>query len=434
MGLTGKDSADGRTWKPLLIVGALALGDSVNLGDIAQAKAGRRALGEEGAFQSPGVVANSVAERSVDEHSIWFVPAELLLGPPSMGKLRRALRFGWGSARLLRACKRFAKGADPRGVGQGRRHRYRRLAAELREYDCLYWSGSGALTDTGSPFPVVMWLVLTRSMALLGRPVVLSGQQVGPVRFPWSRWFFRWGLKDVPFVGVRSPLDQRTALRLGLRPERVKLVGDDAWRSVPAPADVVESVLEPLGVHEGYVAVQARVDDSTGWTIQDVADLARQLDDLATGLDAAILLIPMMTGERSPDFVTLTAMRGALASPCAVAPASGGEDIIKGLIARASIAVGTSNHFCVFAASSGVPVVGLWKTPYLGQKLVGLAELVPELVTAHKWEPGISVRILSDTVRHMALNRSGSNLTPTWQTDTAARFLREYLAERSAPT
>ena len=77
----------------------------------------------------------------------------------------------------------------------------------------------------------------------------------------------------------------------------------------------------------------------------------------------------------------------------------------KAILARAVLGVGTANHFCVFAASAGTPVIGLYSSPYMEQKIAGLAELWPSLVTALPKDRGLRPPALVAAAREL-LDRS----------------------------
>jgi hypothetical protein len=103
---------------------------------------------------------------------------------------------------------------------------------------------------------------------------------------------------------------------------------------------------------------------------------------------------------------------------------------VKAVLGRASVGVGTANHFCVFAASMGTPVVGVYATPYMEQKLVGLAKLWPDRVTALAKEAGLNPSVMSAAGRRFVedqLGRPGEPPAVKVQSDAAARLLSRRL-------
>ena len=78
----------------------------------------------------------------------------------------------------------------------------------------------------------------------------------------------------------------------------------------------------------------------------------------------------------------------------------------KAILGRAALAVGTANHFCVFAASMRTPVIGLYATAYMEQKLIGLAKIWPHRIKALSKETGLLSGVLLDTARQLLVNQA----------------------------
>jgi SAM-dependent methyltransferase len=106
----------------------------------------------------------------------------------------------------------------------------------------------------------------------------------------------------------------------------------------------------------------------------------------------------------------------------------------KALLGQAALGVGTANHFCVFSASMNTPVIGVHATPYMEQKLVGLAELQPDRVIAVARGAAISpdglvmeARRLVDERAHEDDPRRTLRSAETYP-DAPIRFLQQQLA------
>lgn len=277
----------------------------------------------------------------------------------------------------------------------------RRALGEMDESSALFLSGAGTFNDLYALGVGGFWGILVHSMSTLGKPVVASGQQIGPLARLSRRVVAGWALRRIDLLGVRDPSSRSTALALRVPPKRVALTGDDAWDLAPADPELAERILERAGIRGPFIAAQVRFGPSVGWDEADAPRLAASLGSLAEELALPLVFVPCMTGRRADDRSAAEQVRKHLDAPSVALTRELDARTTKAILGRATISVGTANHFCVFAASMGTPAVGLHATPYMEQKLVGLGKLWPDRVTALPKEAGLSADVLIATAQQL---------------------------------
>ncbi len=115
---------------------------------------------------------------------------------------------------------------------------------EMKASSALFLSGAGTFNDLYALSVGGFWGILVQSMSRLGKPVVASGQQVGPLARLSRRAVAGWALRRIDLLGVRDPGSAKVSRwPSGVPPERIVLTGDDAWDLAPAPAELAERIL-----------------------------------------------------------------------------------------------------------------------------------------------------------------------------------------------
>ena len=179
------------------------------------------------------------------------------------------------------------------------------------------------------------------------------------------------------------------------------LTGDDAWELTPADEGAVHMRLGSLGVPDSFIAAQIRFGGSVGWDEGDSTAVAASLDHLAKALELPLVFVPCHTGLGPDDKYAASRVREHLNVRSWTLDEELDAPTAKAILGRAELAVGTANHFCVFAASMGTPVIGLHSSPYMTQKIVGLAELWPNRVRALSKAEGLEPTTMTTSAREM---------------------------------
>jgi polysaccharide pyruvyl transferase WcaK-like protein len=399
-----------RTSRPILV---LASGfiyrprASNNLGDRAQLTRTVERLRK--AFPESRLVAisNSINDEAhVDDLEMSYMAIRYLTSP-----IRIPLgetRIPQGAARVLRVLLFLA---NARRAASNKRSIFMSRVGqaaldEMEASRALFISGAGAFNDLYLTGTGGFWSVVVRCMSVLGKPVVASGQQIGPLRRFSRRAVARWVLPSVDLLGVRDPMSVTTALAVNVHQQRIVLTGDDAWDLAAATSAALKPVLIRNGIQEPFIAAQIRFGPSVGWSEADAEDLATSLSHLSSTLESPIVFVPCDTGDAHDDREAASRVREHLDVPSWEITEELDAQTTKAVLGRAVLGVGTANHFCVFAASMGTPVIGLYSSSYMQQKIVGLAELWPARVAPLPKETALKPAALVATARQLLDRRA----------------------------
>ncbi|MCU1572587.1 MAG: hypothetical protein JWO93_669 [Micrococcaceae bacterium] len=257
----------------------------------------------------------------------------------------------------------------------------------VRTADGVLLAGGGNLNS------IYGWLLYERiTLALLaakyGKPLVVSGQTLGPGFLPGERDDLATALGTAALVGLRDPESAQLVSDLAIAPGRSLLVTDDA--TFLAGVAAAHNAGRQPHSHRPYIAATVAPPTEENDDGRYLAELAAVLDTVAeaTGLD--ILLVPhvgsLSTGSLSAD--SLSADSSSLPAPRAdqlshqqlVELQQSGRIRALPLLPAREVAVVTRGaelvltsryHPAVFALAAGVPTVALTVDTYSDIRLLG---------------------------------------------------------------
>ena len=282
----------------------------------------------------------------------------------------------------------------PRGFGA--------LLAIAAQQDLVVFGGGGLLQDDDSRIKVPYWLARLSALKSLQRNIVGLSLGVGPLQHAESRACARLICDLLRSVSVRDEFARRWLQPCSNRP--VPVVPDPAFMLRPAASEIATDFIRSLGLpldrpllgvtvrgwfhrRGGFVPrkLVARLGIQSDYGHAErarlTASLGSEIRRLARQLDAAVLLMPSYRLAHEGD---LQACQGLLAGLLGVRAAMALIDdpaLYKAVAGRLTLMVSARMHPLIFAASMGVPVVGL---SYNGKfegvfRLLGLQDQLLEL-------------------------------------------------------
>ncbi|SDH81332.1 polysaccharide pyruvyl transferase family protein [Agrococcus jejuensis] len=233
--------------------------------------------------------------------------------------------------------------------------------------DLVVVAGAGNLSSLW-PHHVYERAAIVRIATALSRPVVVSGQTVGPTLSERHGALVREMLRAARLVGVREAASAALLARL-----------DDAL----APAATYDDALAiageaPAGLPERFCA--ATVPPSTGLWPRDrvVEAMAALLDHVVERHDLDVVLVPHVApldGSLDADAATHADVVGAMRHAQRVTSLGPVEPAqTAAVVAASSLVVSARYHPVVFGLASGIPSVGVTVDEYTETKIAGALE------------------------------------------------------------
>ena len=240
----------------------------------------------------------------------------------------------------------------------------------IRANDGVAISGGGNMASTW-PSHIFERATIGEIARLLGKPLVVSGQTLGPHLDDADRALVAELLASARLVGLREKPSHALTLELGVPAHLVNQTVDDASfvseqkrTSDVAPDTAAPYCLVSLSTHVGV--------ENRGAFQRAVAEL---LDHVVatTGLDVRFYahFASLDESESRGDTVMHNAVIERMMST-RVSTVNEGDSVAAARLARgASLVVSSRYHPAVFAVSGGVPTIGIPVDDYTTTKLTG---------------------------------------------------------------
>ena len=227
---------------------------------------------------------------------------------------------------------------------------------------------------------------------ILGKPVIVSGQTIGPF-YKWlDRRVAAFALNQVRMITLRDKdVSRRRLHEIGVIKPEIFDTADDA---MTLPFLSAEESFKVLRNDAGDNWIEMKSDLTVGLNLkgalkifkgpgrtsdvsQEINLLAKIADKTIERYNAKIVFIPTDYGhgvdDRELHRIILSSMKYKKRGVCLEGRY---DDItLKGIIGLMDLAIGSRYHFCVFAASMGVPTIGIASGVYQMTKLKGLMDL-----------------------------------------------------------
>lgn len=261
--------------------------------------------------------------------------------------------------------------------------RGRNAVKEMGGVDAVYCSGGGNLNDIWLLSELVPRAVSYRLAHVMGKPCVVSGQGVGPLKSRAGKLVLGWGLRHVAFFACRDLEESAAHLRgIGVAEERIASLGDDAFDLVPASAAAAEEILVAEGVPvdgKPLVIVHVRFTNFVSdFGVKGSPYTAAVLDGLIERTGCQVVFIPITNcarraGDRDiGDAFDVYAHMKRRESVSFLIGRKYSPPEMKAVVARSKALIAYSYHAWVFALTSGVPAFGLFSGEYFRGKSSGL--------------------------------------------------------------
>ncbi|MDB5525641.1 MAG: hypothetical protein JWM58_3404 [Rhizobium sp.] len=251
--------------------------------------------------------------------------------------------------------------------------RQRETFKAIRDSDVVISAPGGYIHDTN--FAYFIALLHIHLGTILGKTVILAPQSVGPIERPISRAVARYVLGKVPFLCARESYSwDFLAHELKLPEKNVYRTGDSAfWNDrVEDNRELVDRLYSEIGVAPEKPIFGMTV---VGWSFPKSREPRAAYDRYTTAvaraadhMSATYGLTPVIFNQVSEDLPTAYEIQKKAKQPVIIDATSREPDILRALIARSKVFLGTRFHSCIFAMMAGRPtfaIAYLPKTEYI---------------------------------------------------------------------
>jgi len=217
---------------------------------------------------------------------------------------------------------------------------------------------------------------------ILKKPIILSGQTIGPLTNFIDKKFASFVLNKVNLITLREKKSQKILKNIDVTFPIIKVTADDAMTLPDVSQKKIDKILknEKINKHRpfvimntlNYTAVPRQDLEKSKKTLSEVADY------LIEKLHAQVVFIPMQHGKGYEDAAAHSDIIELIKNKdkAKVITNRYNGRISKKIIAQADLAIGARYHFIVFSTSSAVPSVGLFFDEYYSMKIRGILELM----------------------------------------------------------
>lgn len=241
----------------------------------------------------------------------------------------------------------------------------------------------------GLPFAVASFIILYG--LLLGKPLYVLPQSIGPLGRGWERLLIRKTYARARLIFVREPVSLRLAYQIGLPSQKIYLVPDLAFALPCGSLEQAARFLEGLGLRKeepriGVTAInkifhQISLEEQNRYE----AAMAYALSQFAKKHEGRVIFFPQVVGPTAQEDDRIAAKRIIarmdMRENTIIVEKKMSPSELKALYSFMDMFIATRLHSAIFAVSTGVPtlLIGyLHKTTGLGEML-GLEEWLIEL-------------------------------------------------------
>ena len=233
------------------------------------------------------------------------------------------------------------------------------VISALKKSDLLLSGGGSLLQDTTSTRSLVYYLSVMDLARMLGKPVMLYANGIGPVRKQANRSRVRKAVEQAAAVTLRDHSSAQELRDMGVQRADLAVTADPVFRLESGDPARARELMAQAGLPEGrpFVAVSVR-----DWAAARnfPAGLAALCDHLRCKYDMEVLFLLM---QPSVDRGMTEAVRKAMREPSYVLEAATTPREMMAVLGQAKLCLAMRLHTLIFAARMAVPTLGLVYDP-----------------------------------------------------------------------
>ena len=222
----------------------------------------------------------------------------------------------------------------------------------LKNSDVLISGGGSLLQDVTSTRSLLYYLTVIRTAKIMGKPVFLYANGIGPLNKESNRRKVKKCLDLCDVITLRDQESLAQLRKLGVRRDDIIITGDPVFAlKTDGP---IRQDLASIGVPQGRstVGISVRKLSALGNLPQETAKLC---DRIAKEMGKTPVFLVM---QESEDAALCEEIRSMMTEPSCIARTPGDPASMLSMIGQMDTVISMRLHTIIFAANKAVPVVG----------------------------------------------------------------------------
>lgn len=244
------------------------------------------------------------------------------------------------------------------------------IAQALRKADLLVSGGGSLLQDVTSGRSIFYYLGILQLACLLGCPVMLYAQGIGPIRSKLARSFMRHIGNRIAAGTVRDEGSLTELAGLGVALHKVSVTADPVLALSPAGLEIGREILDRMGLQEEGPLIGVAVREWQGRE-HFKNTFAAVADRLVLELGARIVFLPMQCPD---DLHASRLVAGRMKQAHAMLGVKADTQELLSIVGNLDLLVGVRLHALIFAAVMDIPFLGVSYDPKIDRFLETLGE------------------------------------------------------------
>jgi polysaccharide pyruvyl transferase CsaB len=231
--------------------------------------------------------------------------------------------------------------------------------------DALISGGGSLLQDRTSTRSLLYYLSIIRAAQLMGKPVMLYANGIGPVQKPGNRKRVRQAVERATLVTLRDHSSAQELRDMGVTRQDLYVTADPVFHLEPASSWRGSQLLKSAGLDADapFVAVSVRDWPDTEDFLAGVAQLCDHLRR-TYGLEVLFVLMQPQRDRQAAQTV-----RQAMEERSCLLDVPCSPKELMGVLGRGKLCLAMRLHTLIFAARMAVPMLGLVYDPKVASYL-----------------------------------------------------------------
>ena len=240
----------------------------------------------------------------------------------------------------------------------------------MMKSDIVISGGGSLLQDVTSRRSIFYYLGIMQMAKMLGKPVMLYGQGIGPVNGNWARKLTSYVCKQVDMISVRDRKSVTALEELGIREDRIFLTADPVMAMNPVDKYAGRMILREHGMEgsKPLFGISAREWQGLGKFKKVLAEVA---DSLIRKYDARVLFLPLQYPDDLATSNEIVSLMQEKENVAVVSQRCSINDFLS-IVGNMDLLISIRLHALIFSAVMKVPVIGISYDPKIDGFLEGI--------------------------------------------------------------